>query len=239
MTEAPSLIPLRSRLPDPRLDSAPEHDLSDLLVIAVCTVLVSGRALLRQGGLRPRPQRVAANLPEPAGRQPQPCPLQPPLPSPRSRRLRSDLRAVDPRVTPAPGARGRRPGRQGRPPRDQGRPEPGPSARKRRKAPRSPLCPRYWARPTWSSPSARSWLRAGPERRQGPTAHGSKSRVRTSRAPAAGHPHAEHSSPVRLGAPNPLHSELPQGTVQDEVRPDLDDGIARHSPALATMPQVH
>lgn len=39
MTEAPGLIALLSRLPDPRVERSREHELTDLLEIAVCTLL--------------------------------------------------------------------------------------------------------------------------------------------------------------------------------------------------------
>ena len=39
MTEAPGLIALLSRLPDPRVERSREHELTDLLVSAVRTLL--------------------------------------------------------------------------------------------------------------------------------------------------------------------------------------------------------
>lgn len=44
MSEAQSLITILARLPDPRIERSREHELTDLLVIAVCTLLVGGES---------------------------------------------------------------------------------------------------------------------------------------------------------------------------------------------------
>lgn len=44
MSEVPGLIALLSRLPDPRVERSKEHGLTDLLVIAVCTLLAGGES---------------------------------------------------------------------------------------------------------------------------------------------------------------------------------------------------
>lgn len=44
MSEAQSLITILARLPDPRMERSREHELTDLLVIAVCTLLVGGES---------------------------------------------------------------------------------------------------------------------------------------------------------------------------------------------------
>ena len=44
MSDTHSLITVLSRLPDPRVERSKEHELTDLLVIAVCTLLVGGES---------------------------------------------------------------------------------------------------------------------------------------------------------------------------------------------------
>lgn len=44
MSDTPGLITILSRLPDPRIERSKEHELTDLLAIAVCTLLVGGES---------------------------------------------------------------------------------------------------------------------------------------------------------------------------------------------------
>lgn len=44
MSDTHSLITILARLPDPRIERSREHELTDLLVIAVCTLLVGGES---------------------------------------------------------------------------------------------------------------------------------------------------------------------------------------------------
>lgn len=44
MSDTHSLITILSRLPDPRIERSKEHELTDLLAIAVCTLLVGGES---------------------------------------------------------------------------------------------------------------------------------------------------------------------------------------------------
>jgi hypothetical protein len=44
-----SLITTLEEVPDPRVDRSKDHDLMDLLVIALCTILVGGGQFLRHG----------------------------------------------------------------------------------------------------------------------------------------------------------------------------------------------
>lgn len=44
MSDTPSLITILSRLPDPRIERSKDHELTDLLAIAVCTLLAGGES---------------------------------------------------------------------------------------------------------------------------------------------------------------------------------------------------
>ncbi len=44
MSDTHNLITILSRLPDPRLERSQEHELPDLLAIALCTLLVEGES---------------------------------------------------------------------------------------------------------------------------------------------------------------------------------------------------